>query len=740
MTRVGIKSVVYHGDSCLGDVEVFPVKAKNFQPFPNKEIRIDRLSPPSERCLPLAVIHTISPFSLKCKIQAKSATEQSPLTHLYLSCFQELKTAVVSVGTEELHLIAMPSKVEKVPSFWCCAVQAGLYASCMAMLNLRCLAIVFDLDETLIVANTMKSFEDKIEVLSRRIDDEDDPVRVSGMSAELKRYLEDKELLRQYIEGDSVLDGGKPITIQNEEVPALPGGHSSLIRPIIRLQERNIILTRINPEIRDTSVLVRLRPAWDDLKSYLTAKGRKRFEVYVCTMAERDYALEMWRLLDPEANLICSKQLLDRVVCVKSGHRKSLLQVFQDGIFHPKMAMVIDDRMKVWDDKDQLRVHVVPPFAPYYAPQAEMANAVPVLCVARNVACNVRGGFFKEFDENLYQRVVELCYENEMADLPQAPDVSHYLFSEDSGAVLNNNRDIPLSEATNGAEVEASLRIASSGNQQPEQHQLQSSISSFSGDELTVNQESTDSRDMHTGATSYITALQEIARICGWKVEFKPVMRNHKDLQFSVEVLISTKKIGVGSGRTRKEAKMQAAENSLRNLEDDYLAFASSDRRVIDGGLGKLSLGGENGFLKDTDVAPASEFSEKEDPPYNSKTEDFIELDVLNKLSAVLSCVNELCMEGQSLVFQDQGPVSTMSKGHYCFQAEIDGKILGKGVGLSIEEAKLKAAEETLKILKASGDLSAQKHLHSSRSRPTSSPSPPFSQQQLPLPNEKTSL
>lgn len=55
-----------------------------------------------------------------------------------------------------------------------------------------------------------------------------------------------------------------------------------------------------------------------------------------------------------------------------AGHRKSLLQVFQDRIFHPKMAMVIDDRMKVWDDKDQLRVHVVPPFAPYYAPQAEV--------------------------------------------------------------------------------------------------------------------------------------------------------------------------------------------------------------------------------------------------------------------------------------------------------------------------------------------------------------------------------
>jgi hypothetical protein len=36
-------------------------------------------------------------------------------------------------------------------------------------------------------------------------------------------------------------------------------------------------------------------------------------------MAERDYALEMWRLLDPEANLISSHNLAERVVCVKSG-------------------------------------------------------------------------------------------------------------------------------------------------------------------------------------------------------------------------------------------------------------------------------------------------------------------------------------------------------------------------------------------------------------------------------------
>jgi len=107
-------------------------------------------------------------------------------------------------------------------------------------------------------------------------------------------------------------------------------------------------------------------------------------------MAERDYALKMRRLLDPEAHFIDPKQIIECVICVKSASRKSLPNVFQDGMCHPKMAMVIDDRSKVWEDKDQPRVHVVLAFTPYYAPQAETAKAVSVLPVARNVACNVR--------------------------------------------------------------------------------------------------------------------------------------------------------------------------------------------------------------------------------------------------------------------------------------------------------------------------------------------------------------
>ncbi|KAK4386620.1 RNA polymerase II C-terminal domain phosphatase-like 1 [Sesamum angolense] len=217
-------------------------------------------------------------------------------------------------------------------------------------------------------------------------------------------------------------------------------------------------------KIRDTSVLVRLRPAWEDLKAYLTAKGRKRFEVFVCTMAERDYALEMWRLLDPESSLINPRDLLDRIVCVKSGSRKSLFNVFQDGNCHPKMALVIDDRLKVWDEKDQPRVHVVPAFAPYFAPQAEANNSIPVLCLARNVACNVRGGFFKEFDESLIQRISGVAFEDDIKDMPSPPDVSNYLFPEDDPLASNGNKDAIGFDGMADAEVERRLKESMSAS------------------------------------------------------------------------------------------------------------------------------------------------------------------------------------------------------------------------------------------------------------------------------------
>ncbi|KAG8060118.1 hypothetical protein GUJ93_ZPchr0002g24983 [Zizania palustris] len=445
-----IKSMVFYGNTSIGEVEVWPRGEMSLSAAAwAREIRVDRLSPPGERCQPFAVMHTVA-VGARCLVMEsrppKAADEPpQPIVDMHSACLRENKTAVVPLGEEELHLVAMTSRrnLANHACFWGYKVPFGLYNSCLTMLNLRCLGIVFDLDETLIVANTTRSFEDRIDALQRKLSNETDPQRINGMIAEIKRYQDDKSILKQYIEGDQVCDDGNLYKVQSEVVPPLSDNHQTMTRPVIRLQEKNIILTRINPLIRDTSVLVRLRPAWEDLRSYLIARGRKRFEVYVCTMAERDYALEMWRLLDPDSRLINSVQLNDRMVCVKSGLRKSLLNVFHDGSCHPGMALVIDDRLKVWDEKDQSRVHVVPAFTPYYAPQAEANCSIPVLCVARNVACN-----------------------DEVNEIPSAPDVGNYLILEDENVVVvNGNRDPLVFDGMADAEVERRMKEAS-GNVQ----------------------------------------------------------------------------------------------------------------------------------------------------------------------------------------------------------------------------------------------------------------------------------
>lgn len=94
MSRLGFKSVVFHGDVRLGELDAIPATDQNFQ-FPNNEIRIHRISPPSERCPPLSVLQTISSFSLRCKLQSSLPVEQPHLIQLHYSCFHELKVSLI---------------------------------------------------------------------------------------------------------------------------------------------------------------------------------------------------------------------------------------------------------------------------------------------------------------------------------------------------------------------------------------------------------------------------------------------------------------------------------------------------------------------------------------------------------------------------------------------------------------------------------------------------------------------
>lgn len=90
MNRLGFKSVVYHGDVRLGELDVIPVKGQNFQ-FPNNEIRIRHITPRSERCPPMSVLQTLSSYSVRCKLESSLPIEQPHLINLHAACFYELK-------------------------------------------------------------------------------------------------------------------------------------------------------------------------------------------------------------------------------------------------------------------------------------------------------------------------------------------------------------------------------------------------------------------------------------------------------------------------------------------------------------------------------------------------------------------------------------------------------------------------------------------------------------------------
>lgn len=147
--------------------------------------------------------------------------------------------------------MAMTANTKQIPCFWGFIIAPGLYKSCLSMLNLRCLALVFDLDETLIVANTMRSFEDRIDALASKLKGDSESQKASVMASELKRYAQDRAMLRQYIEEDRVWDNvsEKFVNSQVEMVASSVGGGLPLKRPVVRLDDRNMIFTRINPNV-----------------------------------------------------------------------------------------------------------------------------------------------------------------------------------------------------------------------------------------------------------------------------------------------------------------------------------------------------------------------------------------------------------------------------------------------------------------------------------------------------------
>ncbi|KAL0054332.1 hypothetical protein WJX82_007216 [Trebouxia sp. C0006] len=367
----------------------------------------------------------------------------------------------------ELFLVpinAVQGKAGKpVPAFLGYIVPQEVTLMADKLMQQSWLPVVLDLDETLLVANSAHQLLAQIhKATTSRVQAAEEAAsatapatrlaceeRYAALSHEIQSLEQDLNLLKQYREGDCVIDptpGGRGQVLKAKyETARLDTGLAQ--RPVIRMQG-GIVLTRIDPSVKETSMIMRIRPGWDALRAFLAPdpKGKRRFDVYVCTAAERGYALEAWRLLDLNSDIIPDAVRAARVVCVPGGQKKELRKVLhvqaaikfesEEGAAQAAcampMAIIVDDRLDVWEPESQDQVLQVAPFAPHRPSplgQGQMSNPqvrqamVDEMALVKDRMTAVRGHVYYDINHKLKPAVGRLMQRGQPLENILANDV-----------------------------------------------------------------------------------------------------------------------------------------------------------------------------------------------------------------------------------------------------------------------------------------------------------------------------
>ena len=116
----------------------------------------------------------------------------------------------------------------------------------------------------------------------------------------MARLKHDRAMLMQYVAENCVTDArGRRHAATAESATTAPG--EVTFRPVIRLPSPHcrggqMIFTRIDPANKGTSMLVHVRPGWEEMHGYLAGLDRargaareraaSRCAAFVCTMSE----------------------------------------------------------------------------------------------------------------------------------------------------------------------------------------------------------------------------------------------------------------------------------------------------------------------------------------------------------------------------------------------------------------------------------------------------------------------
>ncbi|KAH8493679.1 hypothetical protein H0E87_020438, partial [Populus deltoides] len=187
-----------------------------------------------------------------------------------------------------------------------------------------------------------------------------------------------------------------------------------------------------------------------------------------------------------------------------------------------------------------------------------------------------------------------------------------------------------------------------------------------------------ESERAFTIAETPVEVLQEIAMKCETKVEFRLALVASIDLQFSIEAWFAGEKVGEGTGKTRREAQRQAAEGSIKKLAGIYMLRSKPDSGPMHGDSSRYPSANDNGFLGNMNLFGNQPLPKDELVAYSAASEPSRLLDPR--------------LEGSK---KSSGSVTALKE-----FVEIDGQVLGKGIGSTWDEAKMQAAEKALGSLR----------------------------------------
>eukprot|EP00200_Dunaliella_tertiolecta_P007936 CAMPEP_0202376530 /NCGR_PEP_ID=MMETSP1127-20130417/7007_1 /ASSEMBLY_ACC=CAM_ASM_000462 /TAXON_ID=3047 /ORGANISM="Dunaliella tertiolecta, Strain CCMP1320" /LENGTH=841 /DNA_ID=CAMNT_0048974333 /DNA_START=163 /DNA_END=2685 /DNA_ORIENTATION=- len=394
----------------------------------------------------LHVLHVAHGGGPAIRVLPVGAQASSEFKRFHSECMREHQALVIRINeAQELFLGPVDSLQEDgsvLPVYWGWLLAAGIPSLVCAMLDRSQMGLIFDLDETLLVAHSANTVEGRMESCRKARSQMLEQLASGTLSAQERERLQlssnslqkevdllahDAGLIRRFAQTNSVLVDGK-VYGSRLETAYLEDG-STIQRPVIRLQDGLIILTRIDPLNSKTSMLLRVRPGWNELRAFLAGEldRKQRFDVYVCTAAERQYALEVWRLLDINGAIIPKEQRQQRIVNVSGGRKKTLLHSL--GVLSSRaankaislqgeestaskqlpLAVVVDDRTEVWEDASQPHILQVLPWMFYRDEAARITKANTQVAAAserelarvRTAILQLRGEVYQCIDQRV---------------------------------------------------------------------------------------------------------------------------------------------------------------------------------------------------------------------------------------------------------------------------------------------------------------------------------------------------